>query len=126
RPNDVQSGGDSGRSHTIEQLFLTALFFFTIMFYAYVIKSLKDGSYFFASLTIHQTISPTGRLVVHLLQKTIILRVLIPIGFLVAFIGWILYRLLIKKDFRQNLNSVGVGLFFFGVWAVLYFFILKF
>ena len=49
-----------------------------------------------------------------------------PIGFLIFFIAWILYRLVIKKDLRKNLNSVFVGVFFIGVWALIYFFILKF
>ena len=48
------------------------------------------------------------------------------IGFLIFFIAWILYRLVIKKDLRKNLNSVSVGVFFIGVWALIYFFILKF
>lgn len=53
------------------------------------------------------------------------LRIYMPIVFLIFFIGWILYRLVIKKDLKQNLNSVYVGLFFIAVWAIIYFFILK-
>lgn len=48
-----------------------------------------------------------------------------PIVFLAVFIGWILYRLLIKKDLKENLNSLYVGLSFVGVWAMIYFFLLR-
>lgn len=53
------------------------------------------------------------------------LRLFIPLGFLLVFAGWILYRLLIKKDLKKNLNAVYLSLFFFGVWAGLYFLLLK-
>ena len=47
-------------------------------------------------------------------------RAFMPIIFLIVFLFWILYRLLIKKDLRQNLNSLYAGLFFVAVWAVIY------
>jgi high-affinity Fe2+/Pb2+ permease len=50
-------------------------------------------------------------------------RVGMVIGLVIAFIGWILYRLLIKKDLKKNLNNVYLGLFFIGVWVLFYFFI---
>ncbi len=53
-------------------------------------------------------------------------RVGIVIGLVIAFTGWILYRLLIKKDLKKNLNSVYLGLFFIGVWALAYFLIRDF
>ncbi len=53
------------------------------------------------------------------------LRIYMPIAFLIFFLGWILYRLVIKKDLKKNLNSMYLGLFFIGVWALIYFFMLK-
>ncbi len=53
------------------------------------------------------------------------LRIFMPIAFLIFFIGWILYRLAIKKDLKKNLNSVYVGLFFIGIWGLIYFFMLQ-
>lgn len=44
-----------------------------------------------------------------------------PLGFLMIFILWILYRLLIKKDLKQNLNSLYTGILFVAVWTVIYF-----
>ena len=48
------------------------------------------------------------------------------IGLAIVFIGWILYRLLIKKDLSKNLNSLYLGLFFIIIWALFYFFIIEY
>lgn len=48
------------------------------------------------------------------------------IGLTIVFIGWILYRLLIKKDLSKNLNSLYLGLFFIGTWVLFYFFIVDY
>jgi high-affinity Fe2+/Pb2+ permease len=53
------------------------------------------------------------------------LRIFIPILFLAAFIGWFLYRLLIKKDLKQNLNTLYAGLSFVGIWVIIYYFLLR-
>ena len=53
------------------------------------------------------------------------LRAYIPLIFLVLFVGWILYRLIVTKDLRQQLNNVYLGVFFFGVWGLIYFFLLR-
>jgi len=52
-------------------------------------------------------------------------RLYLPILFFAVFIGWILYRLLIKKDLKQNLNTMYIGLAFTGVWVLIYCFLLK-
>ncbi|MCD6068255.1 MAG: hypothetical protein K0S33_3081 [Bacteroidetes bacterium] len=52
-------------------------------------------------------------------------RLYIPIAFVLVFAAWILYRFLIKKDLKQQLNSLSVGLFFTGVWAVIYIALLR-
>lgn len=49
------------------------------------------------------------------------MRILVTIGLLIVFIAWILYRLLIKKDLKQHLDTLYIGLFFMGVWAAIYF-----
>lgn len=48
------------------------------------------------------------------------LRLFIPIVFIVLFIVWFPYRLIVKKDIKKQLNVVFVGLFFMGIWAVMY------
>lgn len=44
-------------------------------------------------------------------------------GFIIgiAFLCWIMYRLLIKKDLRQHMHDLYAALFFMGVWAVIYY-----
>ena len=53
------------------------------------------------------------------------LRLFIPLAFAVLFLGWLLYRLFVKKDLKQQLNTLYFGFFFFGVWALVYWFILS-
>jgi len=52
------------------------------------------------------------------------LRLFMPIAFIVLFIVWVLYHSFVKKDIKSQLNNVAIGLFFFSVWAVIYCFIL--
>ncbi len=50
----------------------------------------------------------------------------IPIGLLIVFIGYILYRAIVKKDLKSKVRTIVMpALFFIAVWAVLYYFILK-
>ncbi|GMV78696.1 MAG: hypothetical protein AMXMBFR79_18260 [Chitinophagaceae bacterium] len=51
------------------------------------------------------------------------LRIYMSFIFLIALIGWILYRLFIKKDLKKNINTLYVGLVFIGVWALIYYFL---
>lgn len=53
------------------------------------------------------------------------LRIIMPLLFFVVFIGWILYRALIKKDLRQNLNTLYIGLTFTGIWILIYYVMLQ-
>ncbi len=41
----------------------------------------------------------------------------------IVFVMWILYRALIKKDLKQHLNDLYVGLFFILIWAILFYLI---
>ena len=53
------------------------------------------------------------------------LRLFIPLIFIALFALWFLYRLIIKKDVKQQLNTVYLGLFFTAIWAAMYWLILK-
>lgn len=48
------------------------------------------------------------------------MRAFMPLVFFIMFIGWVLYRALIKKDLKQNMSSLYVGLCFIAVWATIY------
>jgi ABC-type uncharacterized transport system permease subunit len=47
------------------------------------------------------------------------------IGLAIVFIGWIFYRLLIKKDLSENLNSLYLDYFFIAIWVLFYFLLLN-
>jgi CRISPR/Cas system endoribonuclease Cas6 (RAMP superfamily) len=53
------------------------------------------------------------------------LRIYLPFGFLILFLGWIAYRLFVKKDLRQHLNSLYSGLFFTATWLIIYIMLLR-
>ncbi|HRF81620.1 MAG TPA: hypothetical protein PL070_16200 [Flavobacteriales bacterium] len=48
-------------------------------------------------------------------------RLVMVIGLLALFLGWALYRLLVKRDLMQHRGTLAVGALFIGVWALLYF-----
>lgn len=48
------------------------------------------------------------------------MRLVTPIIFGGAFIVWLVYHGVIKKDIRQHWGDLGFGVFFLGVWALLY------
>jgi hypothetical protein len=53
------------------------------------------------------------------------MRLYIPLLMAVLFIVYILYLALIKKELKHQLTGVLYpGLFFLGVWCILYYFIL--
>lgn len=52
------------------------------------------------------------------------LRLFIPIGLMAVFACWVLYHLLIKRDLKQQLSGFYMGLFFIGVWGLIYFLVL--
>lgn len=53
------------------------------------------------------------------------LRIYIPIAFILLFICWVFYRILIRKDLRENYNTLFIGLFFISIWTLIYLAILK-
>ena len=50
---------------------------------------------------------------------------IIPIGLIAVFIVCVLYLLLIKKDRKKTKIVLFPGLIFIGVWAVIYYCLLK-
>ncbi len=59
------------------------------------------------------------------LNNNTIMRLLIPIGLGLAFLGWFLYRLIIKKDLKKQLHVFYLGLAFIVIWLVIYWLLLK-
>lgn len=53
------------------------------------------------------------------------MRIYAGIGVGIAMIGWFLYRFLIKRDLKNHLNELSTGLFFIGVWFLIYWFLLR-
>ncbi|MBL7951969.1 MAG: hypothetical protein JNM62_09640 [Flavobacteriales bacterium] len=47
-------------------------------------------------------------------------RLVMVLGMLALFVGWALYRLLVKRDLMQHRGTVAVGGLFIGVWGLLY------
>ena len=52
-------------------------------------------------------------------------RIFIGIGLFVAFLLWLLYRLVIKKDLKQHMNDLYAWFFLLGIWLLIYWLILK-
>jgi FtsH-binding integral membrane protein len=52
------------------------------------------------------------------------LRLFIPVGLIAVFACWVIYRLLIKKDLKQQHSGLYMGLFFTGIWGLIYFLLL--
>lgn len=48
-------------------------------------------------------------------------RLVMAFGLLALFAGWVLYRLLVKRDLQQHRGTLAVGGLFIGVWALLYY-----
>lgn len=48
------------------------------------------------------------------------LRFFTPLIFIVLFVGWALYRFFVKRDLKQNLNNLYLGIFFIAVWGLIY------
>ena len=53
------------------------------------------------------------------------IRFVIPVLLVVVFLGWVLYRLLVKRDLKQHMNELYAGVFFFAVWAAVYAFMFR-
>jgi membrane protein CcdC involved in cytochrome C biogenesis len=49
----------------------------------------------------------------------------LPLAFTLLLIGYILYRLVVKKDLKSKMRTVVLpGLFFIAVWVLIYYFTL--
>lgn len=52
------------------------------------------------------------------------MKIVLPLAFTLLFVLWVLYRLVIKRDFKKHWNTFFLGLFFVAIWGVIYFFLL--
>lgn len=41
------------------------------------------------------------------------------LGLAALFLGWLLYRLLIKRDLMRHRGTLAVGMLFIGIWLLL-------
>jgi uncharacterized paraquat-inducible protein A len=57
-------------------------------------------------------------------KSSAMLRIYIPIAFVVVFFAWIAYRAFVTRDLRSQMTNVYAGFAFIGVWAVIYFMML--
>ncbi|WP_162128426.1 hypothetical protein [Flavobacterium phycosphaerae] len=48
------------------------------------------------------------------------MRIFLPLVFVLLYAAWVLYRALLKKDLLKHKAELYAGLFFIGVWGVLY------
>jgi hypothetical protein len=53
------------------------------------------------------------------------LRIFLPIVFVAAFVVWLLYHLLVKKDLKLHKVSLQLGLLFTVVWLFIYYLFTK-
>lgn len=53
------------------------------------------------------------------------LRIFLPLVFVFIYLGWIIYLLVSKKKWKQEKEGLIIGLFFFFVWGIIYYFIEK-
>lgn len=48
------------------------------------------------------------------------MRIFLPFVFALLFLGWVVYRLTIRKDLKANVNDLYLGIFFLAIWVILY------
>jgi len=58
-------------------------------------------------------------------KKIAMLRIYIPIAFVLVFFAWIAYRAFIKRELRSQMVNVYAGFAFIGIWAAIYVALLK-
>lgn len=47
-------------------------------------------------------------------------RIGMALGLLALFLGWVLYRLLVKRDLKKHKGTLALGGLFIGIWGLLY------
>jgi hypothetical protein len=58
--------------------------------------------------------------------KTItMIKIYVGVGLLIAFIGWLLLRLIIKRDLKQHIDDLYAWIFLIVVWFLIYWFLLR-
>ncbi len=51
-------------------------------------------------------------------------RLVMMIGLAALFAGWVLFRLVIKRDLLQHRAALGLGAFFLGIWGMAFWWLL--
>ena len=52
-------------------------------------------------------------------------RIYVGVGLLIAFIGWLLFRLIIKRDLKQHIDDLYAWIFLIVVWFLIYWFLFQ-
>jgi hypothetical protein len=52
------------------------------------------------------------------------IKIYVGVGLLIAFIGWFLFRLIIKRDLKQHIDDLYAWIFLIVVWFLIYWFLL--
>lgn len=47
-------------------------------------------------------------------------RIAMIIGLVALFVGWVLYRALVKRDLMRHRDTLAVGGLFIGLWGLFY------
>lgn len=47
-------------------------------------------------------------------------RMVMAVGLVALFLGWVLYRALVKRDLKEHRGTMTLGLMFLGIWGGLY------
>ncbi len=53
------------------------------------------------------------------------MRLFAGIFVIILFIGWVIYRLLIKRDLKEHMNDFFLFLFFIFIWVLIYFWLMS-
>jgi hypothetical protein len=53
------------------------------------------------------------------------MRLIFPVILIILAFGWILYKGLVKKNWKDAVDILRITLFFAGIWLIMYFVIFK-
>lgn len=52
-------------------------------------------------------------------------RIVLGFAFIPLYLGWLVYRMFIKKDIRQHMNDLYGLSFFIAVWLIIFYFLFR-